>query len=93
MKPVKMTILFSYDSGRIIDDVEVGEVYDAVVIGNYYPGDDGIRWGHPDGWEEEVGHDFEVISAKEVGSNRDIEISDEAYNKLIDLAWERFHHR
>lgn len=94
MKPVKMTVEFFYDSREMVDGVEVGEYYNAVVVGKYHPGDNGIRWGHPDGWEEEVGHDFEVISAKDAESGKDIDIiSERACNSLLNAAEDQYHSR
>jgi hypothetical protein len=89
MKPVKMTIKLTRDTGNV--DTGEGEVFDMVIVGNYYPGEDGYRSGHPDGWTEDVGHDFEVTSS--VSPAGDCELTEEEWLKVLDLACARFNRR
>lgn len=90
MKPVKMTLELYRDTGDI--ETGEGEVFTMIVVGDYYPGEDGYRSGHPDGWTEDIGHYFEVLSATAPDGEERI-LTEKEDNEILDLAWERFHNR
>lgn len=52
----------------------------------YTPGEDGIWWGSPDNWEDDISHDIEVISATCNGEA--IDLTEKEERELLDLAYD-----
>lgn len=83
---MKMTFTFDRDDACLKGDEWVGDVFTMVITGVYYPGAEGCRVGHPDNWDEDINHDFEVISAVREDTGEDVEVTDRELRELTDIA-------